>query len=64
MQTSMSDINKPSSGDYAYAAAKAGLGSIPIIGAAASELLGFIITTPLEKRRQKWMLETRNTRLL
>lgn len=56
----MSDINKPSSGDYTYAAAKAGLGSIPIVGAAASELLGFIITPPLEKRRQKWMLEVGN----
>jgi hypothetical protein len=51
----MKDVNKPSSGDYGYAAAKAGLGSIPIVGAAASELLGFIITPPLEKRRQKWM---------
>lgn len=60
MQTFMSDINKPSSGDYTYAAVKAGLGSIPIVGAAASELLGLIITPPLEKRRQKWMSEVGN----
>lgn len=53
----MDDINKPSSSDYGYAVAKAGLGSIPIIGAAASELLGLILTPPLEKRRQKWMSE-------
>jgi hypothetical protein len=51
----MNDINKPSTGDIAYAAAKAGLGSIPILGSAATELFGLIVTPPLEKRRQKWM---------
>jgi len=54
---SMSDIKKLSSEDIGYAAAKAGLGSIPIVGALASEILGLIITPPLEKRRQKWMTE-------
>lgn len=53
----MSDIKKLSSEDIGYAAAKTGLGSIPIVGALASEILGLIITPPLEKRRQKWMTE-------
>lgn len=51
----MNDISKPSTGDIAHAATKAGLGSIPILGSAATELFGLIITPPLEKRRQKWM---------
>ncbi len=51
----MSDINKPTAGDFAYAAVKAGLSSIPILGSAATELFGLVVTPPLDKRRQKWM---------
>jgi hypothetical protein len=49
----------PKSGgsDIGYAVAKAGLGSIPVAGAAAAELLGLIVTPPLEKRRTQWMEE-------
>lgn len=43
--------------DIAYASVKAVLGSIPIAGAAASELFGLLVTPPLEKRREKWMQE-------
>ncbi len=43
--------------DIGYAATKVGLGSIPIAGAAASELLSFIVASPLENRREKWMTE-------
>lgn len=53
----MSDINNPTAGDYSYAVAKGGLGAIPIVGSVASELLGLLVTPPLEKRRQKWMTE-------
>jgi|SRR5437868_1614394 len=53
----MSHLNEPSAGDYAYALTKGGLGGIPIVGSLASELLGIIVTPPLEKRRQKWMTE-------
>ncbi len=42
-------------GDHAYALARAGLGSIPVVGASASELFQKLITPPLEKRRQQWM---------
>jgi hypothetical protein len=44
---------KPS--DAAYAVVKAGISSLPIVGAAASELLGLIVSPPLEKRRSEWM---------
>ncbi|HEY5370509.1 MAG TPA: hypothetical protein VIJ75_16110 [Hanamia sp.] len=53
----MADINKTTSKDVAYATAKAVLGSVPIVGAAASELLGLIVTPPIEKRREEWMTE-------
>lgn len=53
----MSNINKPTAGDYSYAVAKGGLGAIPIVGSVASELLGLLVTPPLEKRRQNWMTE-------
>ncbi len=48
---------KTGSGDIGYAVVKAGLGSIPIAGAAAAELLGLVVTPPLEKRRNEWMAE-------
>jgi len=51
----MTDINKPTIQDVTYSATKAALNYIPILGAAASELFGLVITPPLEKRREKWM---------
>jgi hypothetical protein len=53
----MSEINKPTAGDYTFALTKGGLGAIPIVGSIASELLGLLVTPPLEKRRQNWMTE-------
>jgi hypothetical protein len=44
-------------GDAAHAIARAGLGTIPLAGAAATELLNAIITPPLERRRNEWMKE-------
>ncbi len=46
---------KPSIGDNLNALARAGIGSIPLIGAAATELLNVLVTPPLEKRRRGWM---------
>lgn len=48
-------MDKDKKKDVAYAVAKAGIGSIPIIGAAASELLQLLVTPPIEKRRNEWM---------
>ncbi|MCH7792485.1 MAG: hypothetical protein IID31_09430 [Planctomycetes bacterium] len=42
-------------GKVSHAIAKAALGSIPLAGAAASELFAFVITSPLERRRDEWM---------
>lgn len=50
-------MKKETKDDIAYGVAKATLGSIPIVGAVASELLQLLITPPLEKRRNEWMIE-------
>lgn len=42
-------------GDHAHTLARAGVGSLPVIGAAATELFQKLIVPPLEKRRQDWM---------
>jgi hypothetical protein len=48
---------KAKAGDAFHAVARAGLGAIPVAGAATSELLTAIVTPPLEKRRSAWMDE-------
>jgi hypothetical protein len=48
---------KAGPGDIGYTVVRAGLGSIPIAGAAAAELLGLVVTPPLERRRNEWMAE-------
>lgn len=42
--------------DVQYVLVKAGLASIPTLGAAVSELFS-LITSPLEKRRDEWVVE-------
>ncbi|MHC2992444.1 hypothetical protein OB13_12910, partial [Pontibacter sp. HJ8] len=49
------DIDKKK--DLGYAVVRAGLGSIPVFGAAAAELLQLIVIPPLEKRRAEWMTQ-------
>jgi hypothetical protein len=51
------DIPKPGRGDALHAFARAGLGSAPIVGAAAAELFNWFIKAPLERRRDEWMAE-------
>jgi hypothetical protein len=41
--------------DRAHALVRAGLGSIPLVGAAANQLFQLVITPSLEKRRVEWM---------
>jgi len=43
--------------DVAHSLAKGGLGTIPYIGALASEIFGLVVTPPLDKRRAEWMNE-------
>ena len=48
---------KKTKGDTAHAAARAVVGAIPFAGASAIELLNAVITPPLERRRQAWMID-------
>lgn len=48
-------MDKDKKKDIAYSIVKAGVGSVPIVGAAASEILNLLVTPPLEKRRNEWM---------
>ncbi len=53
----MDEITKTTPQDIVYASVKGGIGSVPIIGAVASEILGLIVTPPLEMRRNKLLTE-------
>lgn len=57
MSTKKDQLTPPKStaGDKAHALAKAGIGSLPLVGAAATELFEMLIAPPLERRRQEWM---------
>jgi len=50
-------LKTKSSGDIMLCLTKGTLGAIPLLGAAASEIFGLIVTPPLEKRRIEWMNE-------
>ena len=48
-------VPQPDWKDRTYAIARGSLGSIPIVGAAATELFQMVITPSLERRRVEWM---------
>jgi len=50
-------VPKRTGGDTAHVGAKAGLSAIPVVGGPAAELLQFLLQSPIEKRRDQWMLE-------
>lgn len=41
--------------DVLHATVRAGLGSVPVLGAAAAELFSLVIAPPLERRRREWL---------
>lgn len=48
---------KAKAADHAHSAGRAIVGSIPLLGAAATELFNTIIQPPLERRRDEWLEE-------
>lgn len=48
-------LPEATAGDHLHTLARAGIGSIPIVGAAATELFRKLMAPPLEKRSQQWM---------
>ena len=51
---------KPSVGDYAHAGVRAGLSIAPYLGGSLAEFFSMVIAPPLEKRRDKWLIELYN----
>jgi hypothetical protein len=49
------DYPKSGPGDTAHALARAALGTVPVLGAAAAELFALAVTPTLERRRVEWM---------
>lgn len=49
------EVPKSSKGDVVHAIARAGIGSLPVVGAAGVELFSQVISPPIENRRNKWM---------
>lgn len=55
----MNDIKKDldnSASDYIYSASKGIVSSIPVVGSAISEILFSVISSPIEKRKNEWMI--------
>jgi len=48
---------KNMSGDYVHSIVNAAISSAPLVGSAASEIFSMVIASPLEKRKEKWMLK-------
>lgn len=56
----MGDLKKDlqnSTGDYVHSLIKTGLSSVPVIGGVASELFSFLLSPPISKRRDKWLIQ-------
>jgi hypothetical protein len=59
----MSDERAPiaptgeSARDYAHRAVRVGLGFIPVLGAVAAEIFDIAISTPAERRRDRWIID-------
>jgi hypothetical protein len=54
------DIKKDlelSVGDYAHIGVRAGLSTAPFLGGSLAEFFSVVITPPLEKRRDSWLIE-------
>jgi hypothetical protein len=52
---------KITTGDIVHTIVKAGIGSVPVVGTAASELFNLVLTSPVEKRKEEWMIRIFNT---
>ena len=53
--TGSREVPAATTGDSLHALTRAGLSTLPVLGAAAAELFSLVITPPLAKRRADWM---------
>ncbi|MHB8050496.1 MAG: hypothetical protein ACYDHQ_04660 [Coriobacteriia bacterium] len=52
---SIEAASRPDAIDAGQAIVRAAVASVPVIGSAAAELMGFVVTPPLEARRNEWL---------
>lgn len=51
---------KDNKSDYLYTAVKAGLSSIPLAGSVVGEFFSMIVSQPISKRRDEWLIRIKN----
>lgn len=56
LREEMENDFKNTSSDYAHSMVNVALSSLPIAGSFVSEIFNMVISTPLEKRKEKWMI--------
>jgi hypothetical protein len=49
------EVSRPRMADVGLAVVRVAVGSVPVLGSAAAELLSFVVTPPLEGRRNDWL---------
>lgn len=52
---SFDEVSKPDAMDAGQMVVRAAVASVPVLGSAATELMGFVVTPPLEARRNQWL---------
>ncbi len=57
MKDELENDLKNTSVDYVHSIVNATISSAPLIGSVASEIFSMVIASPLEKRKEKWMLK-------
>ena len=51
---------KNTKGDYLHTIVKSGLSSVPIVGSALGEFFSMIVSQPVSKRRDDWLIRIKN----
>lgn len=56
LREDMQNDFKSTNSDYAHSMVNATISSLPVVGSFASEIFNMVISSPLEKRKEMWML--------
>jgi hypothetical protein len=56
LREDMQNDFKSTKGDYAHSMVNAAISTLPVAGSFASEIFNMVIFTPLEKRKERWMV--------
>lgn len=56
LREEMQNDFKSTKGDYVHSMLNAAISTLPVAGSFASEIFNMVISTPLEKRKERWMV--------